>query len=163
MASSRAYALGDAVDTGDKYLVVDGSGDASAAKLLAKPWARIFIKATDTAAGKAALGVVEGFASGGLAPPHKLTDQTAKTGNYTLTAADSGTRIPCNGTSIIITVPAAATLGNGFGCEVVNINASAATTDGPGATNLSLAQYEAAYIFVTGGVLLAAKATYTAL
>jgi len=37
------------------------------------------------------------------------------------------------------------------------------TIDGPGATNITLSQHEACYIYVTGGVLYAAEATYTAL
>jgi hypothetical protein len=104
-----------------------------------------------------------GLAAGATIPQHKLTDQTAKTGAYSLVAADSGTRIPYSSGTVTVTVPAAGTLGNGFSCEVINAGSGSITIDGPGGTNLALAQHEAAYIFVTGGVLYAAEATYTAL
>jgi hypothetical protein len=97
--------------------------------------------------------------------PHRLTDQATKVAAYTLAATDTGTRIPCShaSTPFTVTVPSAATLGNGFSCELINIGVAAVTIDGPGATNITLSQHEACYIYVTGGVLYAAEATYTAL
>lgn len=101
----------------------------------------------------------------GLAvPQHKLTDQAAKTAAYSLVAADSGTRIPCSSVGgFTVTVPSAATLGNGFSGEIINIGTGSIIINGPGATDITLSQHEACYIFVTGGVLYAAEATYTAL
>jgi hypothetical protein len=105
-----------------------------------------------------------GVPAGAVIPTHKLTDQTAKTTGYTLAVADSGTRLPCSsGTPFTITVPSAATLGNGFSAEVINIGSGAIAVNGPSASDLSLAQHESCYIFVTGGVLYGAKGAYTAL
>ena len=104
-------------------------------------------------------------ASGDTQSSHKLTDLPVKTTAYSLTVDDSGTRIPCShaSTPFTITVPTAATLGNGFSCEVINTGAAAITVNGPSASDISLATNDSCYIFVTNGVLYGAKGAYTAL
>ena len=71
--------------------------------------------------------------------------ETTKGSNYTLVAADSGKRLVATA-AITITVPALATLGNGFEVEVVNDSGGTVTINGPGATNVSMSDGDIACI-----------------
>ena len=71
--------------------------------------------------------------------------ETAKGAIYTLATTDNGTRLVI--TSVVtITVPTVGTLGNGFECEVVNDSGGTVTIDGPGATNVSMANGDIASV-----------------
>jgi hypothetical protein len=63
--------------------------------------------------------------------------EVAKSGAYTLVAADNGKRIVAT-VAITLTLPAVGTLGNGFEIEIVNDSGGTVTINGPGATNVSL-------------------------
>jgi hypothetical protein len=67
--------------------------------------------------------------------------ETTKSSNYTLTAADNGKRFVATA-AITLTVPTLGTLGNGFEVEIVNDSGGTVTLDGPGSTNVSLADGE---------------------
>lgn len=71
--------------------------------------------------------------------------ETTKGSGYTLVAADNGKRIVVTA-AITITVPAVSTLGNGFEVEIVNDSGGTVTIDGPGSTNVSLADGDIACI-----------------
>src|SRR5438132_10950984 len=64
--------------------------------------------------------------------------ETNKSSSYTLAAADNGKRHVATA-ALTITVPAVGTLGNGFEVEIVNDSGGTVTINGPGATNVSLA------------------------
>ena len=71
--------------------------------------------------------------------------ETTKSSNYTLVAADNGKRLVATA-AITITVPTVGTLGNGFEVEIVNDSGDTVTIDGPGATNVSMADGDIACI-----------------
>jgi hypothetical protein len=71
--------------------------------------------------------------------------ETSKGSNYTLIASDNGERIVATA-AITITVPALGTLGNGFEVEIVNDSGGTVTIDGPGSTNVTLANGDIASI-----------------
>jgi hypothetical protein len=154
--SGAVYAEGDRLtcDSASKVVKASGSGDNLIGYALEAATAADQLK-------EAFICPAGGMASGSVVTPHKLTDQATKSTAYTLAATDSGTRIPCTGTWTL-TVPVAATLGNGFSAEIICLS-GAVTVDGPGSTNLALAPAESAYLFVSGGTLYGAKGAYTAL
>jgi hypothetical protein len=156
--SGAVYAEGDRLtcDSASKVVKASGSGDNLIGYALEAATAADQLK-------EAFICPAGGMASGSVVTPHKLTDQAAKSTAYTLAATDSGTRIPYSSGSVSVTVPTAATLGNGFGCEIINAGSGTITVDGPGATNIPLSQHKACYLFVTAGTIYAAEATYTAL
>lgn len=71
--------------------------------------------------------------------------ETNKDSDYTLAAADNGKRHVATA-AITITVPAVGTLGDGFEIEIVNDSGGTVTINGPGATNVSLADGDIACI-----------------
>lgn len=71
--------------------------------------------------------------------------ETTKGSNYTLTAADNGKRFVATA-AITFTVPTVGTLGNGYEVEIVNDSGGTVTIDGPGSTNVSLADGDIACI-----------------
>ncbi len=68
-----------------------------------------------------------------------------KTTGYTLTSANNSQRIVAT-SAITITVPTVGTLTNGFECEIVNDSGGTVVIDGPGGTNVSMADGEVACI-----------------
>ncbi|MFA6415027.1 MAG: hypothetical protein WC217_02650 [Candidatus Paceibacterota bacterium] len=67
--------------------------------------------------------------------------ETLKGIGFTLAATDSGKRFVATA-AITVTVPALGTLGNGFECEIINDSGGSVTIDGPGATNVTVADGE---------------------
>jgi hypothetical protein len=94
-------------------------------------------------------GALGTLLAGVVVPQHKFTEQTAKTSSYTLTAADSGTQIPMNAASGVVTVPVAATLGAGFECRIFAVQACTVT----GTTSQALTALQAVTVFVANGVV----------
>lgn len=76
--------------------------------------------------------------------------ETPKTANFTLAATDNGTRIVVT-EEITITVPALGTLDDGFECEIVNDAGGTVTLDGPGGTNVDMADGEVACLLEVNG------------
>ncbi|MBP9773154.1 MAG: hypothetical protein KBD00_00815 [Candidatus Peribacteraceae bacterium] len=74
--------------------------------------------------------------------------EVTKSSGYTLVAGDSGKRIVATA-AITISVPAVATLGNGFEVEIVNDSGGTVTIDGPGSTNVSLDNGDVACVLET--------------
>lgn len=71
--------------------------------------------------------------------------ETNKSSGFTLAAADNGKRFVATA-ALTVTVPAVGTLGNGFEVEIVNDSGGTVTIDGPGSTNVSLADGDIACI-----------------
>lgn len=76
--------------------------------------------------------------------------ETLQSGNYTLAATDSGTRIVVTA-AVNITTPTVGMLGNGFECEIVNDSGGTVTIIGPGATNVFLSPGNVACILEVNG------------
>ena len=76
--------------------------------------------------------------------------EATKNSNYTLAATDNGTRVVAT-SAITITLPSVGALQNGFECEVVNDSGGTVTIDGPGSTNVSLADGDVACILEVNG------------
>ncbi len=74
-----------------------------------------------------------------------LMVEIEKSTGYTLAASDAGKRHVCT-VALTITVPAVGTLGDGFEVEIVNDSGGTVTINGPGATNISLADGHVASI-----------------
>jgi hypothetical protein len=125
------------------------------------------LASASTARTNLGLGPFATVASAGTFSPFKLTDITTQTAAFTLSAAThSGCRIPCNlAAGFTVTVPSAATLGNGFGCEIINIGTSGTITlNGPGSTNVTLTAGQGSQVLVTAATLYASPAnTLTAI
>lgn len=83
-----------------------------------------------------------------------------KTTGYTLTAANNSQRIVAT-SAITITVPTVGTLVNGFECEIVNDSGGTVTIDGPGSTNVSMADGEVACILEVNGKQRVVKGSST--
>lgn len=79
-----------------------------------------------------------------------LIVESTKSSAYTLTAANNSQRIVAT-SAITITLPATGTLGNGFECEIVNDSGGSVILDGPGATNVTMADGEVACILEVNG------------
>jgi len=95
----------------------------------------------------------------------KGTASTHGTG-FSLAAADSGGLKVCTA-AITVTVPSAATLAPNSGdffSVTIYASSGAVTLDGPGATNLALAEGDIAFVFArNGGAIVAGKAPVTVL
>lgn len=76
--------------------------------------------------------------------------EASKSGAYTLTTTDSGTRIVVTA-SATITVPTVGTLGNGFECEIINDSGGTVTIDGPGSTNILMSDGDIACLLEVNG------------
>ena len=70
-----------------------------------------------------------------------IIPETLKGIGFTLAATDSGLRFVATA-AITVTVPVVGTLGNGFECEIVNDSGGSVTIDGPGGTNVTVADGE---------------------
>ena len=79
----------------------------------------------------------------------KIIESTKGSG-YTLTAENNSQRIVATA-AITITVPAVGTLDDGFECEIVNDSGGTVTIDGPGSTNVTMADGEVACILEVNG------------
>ena len=71
-------------------------------------------------------------------------------GAYTITGADNGIRLVVTA-AVTLTVPAVGVLGNGFECEIINDSNGTVTIDGPGSTNVDLADEDVACIIEGNG------------
>jgi hypothetical protein len=71
--------------------------------------------------------------------------ETTKAIDHTFVAADNGKRFVATA-SITFTVPAVGLLGNGFEIEIINDSGSTVTIDGPGSTNITLANGDVASV-----------------
>jgi len=89
----------------------------------------------------------------------KISERTVST-SFTLASSDEGTRIVATA-AITITVPTVGALGNGFECEVVNDSGGTVTLDGPGSTNVSMADGDVANILETNNKQRVVKGTST--
>ena len=80
----------------------------------------------------------------------------AVTTNDTIELTDNGGLIDCTSGSFTLTLPAAATAGNGFNVRVVNSGSGTVVVDGDGSetingsANKSLAQYQCVHLFCNG-------------
>lgn len=111
---------------------------------------------TDLRAYLAGLHGTDGTAATALATLGSLlTGYTAKSGNYTVLAADRGKLINCTAT-LTLTTPAAATVGAGFAFGVRNSGAGTVTLDGnaaetvDGTATVALVAGESALVVSTG-------------
>ena len=86
--------------------------------------------------------------------------QSLKSSNYTLAATDNGMRIVAT-SAITITVPTVGTLTNNFECEIINDSGGSVIIDGPGATNVTMADGEAAILMEVNGKQRVAKGSTT--
>jgi hypothetical protein len=86
--------------------------------------------------------------------------ETNKSSGFTLAATDNGKRFVATA-AITFTVPTVGTLGNGFECEIVNDSGGTVTIDGPGSTNVSLADGEIASILEVNSKQRVAKGPST--
>ena len=84
-----------------------------------------------------------------------------RTTGFTLAASDANSLIVCTA-AITVTVPAAGTLGNGFSCDIL-ADGAAVTLNGPGATNMTLADGEIGSVFVANSKVRSAKGSTTRL
>ena len=71
--------------------------------------------------------------------------ETGKTESFTVATTDNGTRMVATA-EITITMPSVGTLGDGFECEIVNDSGGSVTIDGPGTTNVTMADGEVACV-----------------
>jgi hypothetical protein len=86
--------------------------------------------------------------------------EISKNSSYSLLGTDNGTRIVVT-TASTITVPSVGTLQNGFECEIINDSGGTVTIDGPGATNVSMADGEVACILEVNGKQRVVKGSST--
>lgn len=77
-----------------------------------------------------------------------IIPETATGSGFTLAAADSGKRFVATA-AITIVLPAVGTLGNGFECVIVNDSGGTVTLNGPGSTNISMADGDVASVLET--------------
>ncbi|MDB5265543.1 MAG: hypothetical protein JWM39_256 [Parcubacteria group bacterium] len=89
-----------------------------------------------------------------------LIVEATKSGSYTLTTANNSQRIVAT-SAITITVPTTGTLGNGFECEIVNDSGGSVIIDGPGATNVTMADGEVACFLEVNGKQRVVKGSST--
>lgn len=73
--------------------------------------------------------------------------EISKTSGYTLAPTDNGKRLVAT-SALTLTVPSAATLGNGFECEIINDSGGSVIIDGTGSTNVTLADGEVGCILI---------------
>lgn len=82
--------------------------------------------------------------------------RSAKTTSYTVDLTDNGKLIDCTSGTFTVTLPAAATAGNGFNVRVLNSGSGTITVDADGSetingsANKSLAQYQVVHLFCNG-------------
>lgn len=82
--------------------------------------------------------------------------RSTKTANYAVDLTDNGKLIDCTSGTFTVTLPAAATAGNGFNVRILNSGAGTITVDGDGsetingAANKTLAQYQVVHLFCNG-------------
>ncbi len=76
--------------------------------------------------------------------------ETLKSTSYTLASGDNGKRHVATA-ALTVTVPALGTLDDGFEMELVNDSGGTVTINGPGATNVSMANGEIACILEVNG------------
>jgi hypothetical protein len=86
--------------------------------------------------------------------------ESTKGSDFTLAATDNGKRLVATA-AITITAPTVGTLGDGFEVEIVNDSGGTVTIDGPGATNVSLADGDIACILEVNGKQRVAKGAST--
>jgi hypothetical protein len=89
-----------------------------------------------------------------------LLERTLSAGGGTIIASDSGKRIVCTAAGTH-TVSNAATLGTGFECEVVNDSGGNVILDGPGGTNVTMADQEVVTIICCNSKVRCAKGAST--
>jgi hypothetical protein len=100
--------------------------------------------------------------SGSTVPTHRFTAQTAKTASYTLAATDSGTLIPMNVASGVVTVPAHATLLAGFACQLFAVQAFTVSRSGFTSTSVPANSYVNVFT-ANGGCYCSPAAVATAM
>jgi hypothetical protein len=76
--------------------------------------------------------------------------ETLKSSGYTLAASDNGKRHVATA-ALTVTVPAVGTLDDGFEMELLNDSGGNVTINGPGSTNVTLADGEIACILEVNG------------
>lgn len=89
----------------------------------------------------------------------KLIEATKSSG-YTLTIANNSQRIVAT-SAVTITVPTVGTLTNGFECEIVNDSGGSVVIDGPGSTNVTMADGEVACVLEVNGKQRVVKGSST--
>jgi len=82
-----------------------------------------------------------------ISPFVLITERTLAATGGTIIASDHGKRIVCTATGTH-TISNATTLGNGFACDIVNDAGGNVILDGPGATNVTMADQEVATVIV---------------
>ena len=99
--------------------------------------------------------------AGSTLPNHRITE-VLRSGAYTLVGLDSGIAQVFT-SAVTCTVPSAATLGDGFVCEVWNDSGGNVVLDGPGSTNVTLSVGEVATIRVVNAKVRAVEGPSTLL
>jgi len=86
--------------------------------------------------------------------------EVTKSSDYTIAVTDAGKRLVATA-ALTFTVPSVGTLGNGFAIDIVNDSGGTVTINGPGATNVSMADGEVATLLETNGKQRVAKGSTT--
>lgn len=69
---------------------------------------------------------------------------------YTITGADNGVRLVVTA-AVTLAVPSVGILGNGFECEIINDSSGSVILDGPGVTDITMADGEVACVIEANG------------